>query len=168
MDLRIPFQSQRESASDRLVQGTLFIAGLSECGVEFHLSTLLSVADQLAHYPAWPDTKRYLHIHENTAKSLQALATVLNDNKFELVVIVNLLFGKTLTKHKSLARSLQKVVTEQGALLCSAEKCSTYSLINHLSRHLLCKSTPHMPLCFHAMRLEIHPCCRCNTGSVLL
>ena len=52
-----------------LVRGALFIAGLSECGAEFHLGTLLSVSERDGHEVAqrpnsrWPKSKRHLHIY---------------------------------------------------------------------------------------------------------
>ena len=54
------------------------------------------------------------------------LAKVLDDNNFDLIVVVNLLYGKKLTKHKRLADSLRNVVTAKGtffAMQCSEVEC---------------------------------------------
>lgn len=94
------------------MQGTLFVAGLSECGSEFHLGTLLSLSKKAEYHPVWPQSKRYLHVCK--ANWQQSLAKTLNDNDFELIIIVNLLFGKKLTQHKRLAETLHTTVAVKG------------------------------------------------------
>lgn len=105
----------RSSVIEQLVareQGTLFVAGLSECGSEFHLGTLLSLPKHADHHPVWPESKRYIHICKE--KWQQSLAKILADNDFELIIIVNLLRGKKLTQHKGLADALRTTVTVKG------------------------------------------------------
>lgn len=91
------------------LQGTLFIAGLSDCGSEFHLGTLLSVSDPEDQESGRPSSKRYLFVCK--PQKADKLAKLLNDNNFELVVIVNLVHGKQMTQHKRLASSLHNAVT---------------------------------------------------------
>lgn len=66
------------------------------------------------------------------------LAKVLDDNNFDLIVVVNLLYGKKLTKHKRLADSLRNVVTVKGTFF--AKQCNALKLSVKLQvpmQHLL-------------------------------
>ena len=94
------------------------MAGLSECGVEFHLGTLLTLSNDPCQ-PVWPDTQRYLFAFQdgrtdNKDGRLNDLAKVIQRNAFQMVVIVNLVFGKNFVKHKRLANSLKNAVDVRG------------------------------------------------------
>ena len=105
---------------DANVQGTLFVAGMSDCGAEFHLGSLVSLSARTDHDNFWPDSKRSRFKYGYRERTANTLASLLNNNDFQLVVLVNLVHPKQMTKHKRLADSLHNAVTAEGWLLLDA------------------------------------------------
>ena len=108
------------------------MAGLSDCGVEFHLGTLLTLSKNPCQ-PVWPDTQRFLFAFRHGRKNnkdgrLDDLAKVIQRNAFQMVVIVNLVLGQNFARHKRLANSLKNAVDVRGqaAQLIQTDHCVSH------------------------------------------
>ena len=117
------------------VQGTLFVAGLSERKTLFHLGGLVTLNNK-PHQQVWPDAQNYLFVFRhgrtyNTDGRLDDLIRVLECNRFQLVVIVALVLGRRLPQHDRFAHSLKAAVHEKRS--DAIEQDLTYPLRFRLS-----------------------------------